>query len=258
MSGSAERQAGGSNMMKSIAHVGGITGVALGLSACGTLYRIDVTAYNDPKVELEKTYVVLSGTPEIQVNSPEFNVYADQVERALAGKGYRRLAANELADAALGIYFSADIGDPSKRYHTVATGFYESPYAENPTSVVRSSGQNSGGQRPPPPPPPPPEALTGYEETGFATTVFTKHLNLVAVDLQEYLKDIAALGREQAVPREIWSIDIETTGKPADLMEAVPVMLAAGQPYLAESTDDVVQVKLSDSDSRVGQIKGSK
>ncbi len=89
---------------------------------------------------------------------------------------------------------------------------------------------------------PTPEILAGFEETGFATTVYTKHMNLIAVDLQKYIRDIATVGRTKAVPKEIWSIDIETTGQPGDLSEAFPVMIAAAQPYLADSTEDFVQV----------------
>ena len=65
------------------------------------------------------------------------------------------------------------------------------------------------------------------------------------------------VGREDAVPREIWSIDIETTGKPSDLAEVVPVMLAAAQPYVGESTDDVVQVRMNGTDRRIDRIKGA-
>ena len=54
------------------------------------------------------------------------------------------------------------------------------------------------------------------------------------------------------------SIDIETTGQPSDLADVVPVMVAAGQPYLGASTEDVVQIKINSSDSRIAAIKGGR
>lgn len=248
--------------MHSRIQIGVAAGLALGLSACGTLYTLDVTAYNNPNVELGKSYVILSGNPDVGVNSPEFLEYASQVERALAPKGYRRVGEKALTEAALGIYVAVDMGDPSKRYHSVSTAVYEQPFGDGSQDIDRSSGGSAGGsgggQSAQPSVPAAVEAsefLTGYEETGFATTVYTKHLNLVAVDLQKYIRDINSVGRADAVPKEIWSVDVETTGQPDDLHEVFPVMIAAAQPYLADSTRDVVQVKISESDKRVNAIK---
>lgn len=245
-------------MMKSFVQILFVAGLALGTGACGTLYTVDVVAFNNTDHELDKTYVLLSRSPEIDINSPEFTEYASQVQRALDSKGYRRLPGDDLTSVALGVYLAANVGDPGKQYHTVTSGIYESPYAENSTSSVRSSGNNTGGQRPPTPPPAPsPEVLTGYEEASFGTTVYTKYLSLVAIDLQQYLRDIAAKGWSDATPAEVWSVDIQTTGKPAELREAAPVMVAAAQPYITGRTDRVVRIKISAVDKRVRAIQGN-
>lgn len=249
--------------MHSGIRLGVAAGVAIGLSGCGTLYTLDVTAFNNPNHDLSKTYVILSGNPDINVNSPEFQAYADQVERALSPKGYQRLTEDEVSSAALGVYVSVDMGDASKRFHKVSTAVYETPYSENSLDVLRSSGNapagggggGQQGQQATPIKSPEREVLTGYEQAGFATTVYTKHLNLVAIDLQKYIRDIASVGRSDAVPTEIWSINVETTGQPKNLDEVVPVMVAAGQPYVGASTDDVVTIKMSGSDKRINSIK---
>jgi hypothetical protein len=243
--------------MYPVARLVGIAGLAIGLSACGTLYKLDVTSYSDPGAEVGKTYIILPGSSSLDINSQEFDTFAAQVERALDTKGYTRVPGEDLSSAALGIYISAVISDPSKKFHTVTSGVYEKPYAENTTSAVRSSG-NSGSQntqRPVPVPAPTPEVLAGYEQAGFATTVFTKQLNIVAVDLQRYLRDIATVGKSEAVASEVWSVDVETTGQPSDLSAAVPVMVAAGMPYIGASSESVVSVKLSETDPRVTAIK---
>lgn len=248
--------------MKSLPLAGSVACIALAISGCGTLYKLDVTAYNNPNVEVGTSYVILSGNPDIPVSSPEFIEYASQVERALEPKGFRRIEDGDLSKAALGIYVSMAVSDPAKRYHTVQRGLYESPYADESAATVRGSGQSGGGNdgsggasQAKMPTTPAPEMLAGVAENSFATTVFTKHLNLVAIDLQAYIKEIADVGREQAVPVEVWSVDIETTGQPSDLKEVFPVMVAASQPYLGDSTDDVVHTKLSATDKRVQQIK---
>lgn len=251
--------------MNKLLIAGSFSCLALGVSGCSTLYKLDVTAYNNPNIDVGTSYVILSGNPDIPVTSPEFAGYANQIERALEPKGYHRVTDGDLSEAALGIYVSMAVSDPAKRYHTVQRGLYESPYADESAATVRGSGQGGGGNsgsggasQAKMPTTPAPEMLSGVAENSFATTVFTKQLNLVAVDLQSYIKEIDAVGREKAVPVEVWSVDIETTGQPSDLSEVFPVMVAASQPYLGDSTDDVVQTKLSGSDKRVRQIKDGK
>ena len=108
---------------------------------------------------------------------------------------------------------------------------------ESPSQVRASGGGSSGGGgttgAQTMPTTPAPEYVSAVEETGFATTVYTKHLNLVAIDLQQYIKDIGEVGRQEAVPVEVWSVDIETTGQPSDLSEVFPVMMVAGNRLLA-------------------------
>ncbi len=243
--------------MNSMIRICGVACLALNLSACGTLYKLDIYAVNDPIQDLGKTYVILSTSQEFGINSPEFKAYANQVENALEAKGYVRSDGTDLSTVALGVYLSANISDPSKRYHTVQTVIYESSSNnESEPGSLRSSNGGASGQSPLPPPL---EAKQDYNpdvaKSGFATTVFTKHLNLIAFDLQKYLQDIAAKGREEAVPLEVWSVDVETTGSPADLNEVVPVMVAAAEPYITERTDDVVRVKLYGASKRISAIK---
>ncbi len=238
--------------MNSMIRICGVACLALNLSACGTLYKLDVYAINDPSQDLGKTYVILSASPELGVNSPEFMAYANQVEKVLQPKGYVRSEGTDLSSVALGVYLSANISDPSKKYYKVKTVVYEnSSNDDNEPNSRRSSSPT----KPPKPLEPTQDINPDVAESGFATTVFTKHLNLVAFDLQKYLQDIAAKGQEEAVPFEVWSIDVETTGSPGDLNEVVPVMVAAAEPYITERTDDVVRVKLNGTSKRISAIK---
>lgn len=244
------------------ARVGIVAFMSVFLSGCGTLYKLDVIAAADSSKSFAKTYVLLPGSPELDIESAEFDNYAAIVERSLEPMGYRRQDVDQLSSAALGIYVSAGIGNASKRVHTVTQPIIETPYPENSPSTVRSSGGSSGGggsgQSSQPPPPvtmPTREVLTGYQRSGFVTTVYTKFLSLTAIDLPSFAAEVARVGRENAVPETIWSIDIETTGQPSDLNEVVPVMLAGGQAYIGKATNGYVHLKISSTDKRVQAIQ---
>ena len=246
------------------ARVGLVAFMSVFLSGCGTLYKLDVIAAADSSKSFAKTYVLLPGSAELDIESAEFANYAAIIERSLEPMGYVRQDVDQLSSAALGIYVSAGIGDAAKRVHTVTQPIVEAPYPENSQSAVRSSGSGSGsggaGQsnnpQPPPVTIPTREVLTGYQRTGFATTVYTKYLSLAAIDLPSYAEEVARVGRESAgVPATIWSIDIETTGQPSDLNEVLPVMLAGGQAYIGKATNGHVQLKISGTDKRVRALQ---
>ena len=241
--------------MNSVIRICGVACLVLNLGACGTLYKLDVYAVNDPNQDLGKTYVILSASPELGIDSPEFKAYASQVENALEDKGYVRSDGKDLSTVALGIYLSANISDPSKKYHAVQTVLRESSANDESESGTLRSSMGSGQNNPMGIESLPEDDLSGASETGFAITVFTKHLNLIAFDLQKYLQDIETDGRESAVPAEVWSVDVETTGSPGDLSKVVPVMVAAAEPYITERTDDVVRVNLNGTNKRISAIR---
>lgn len=250
--------------MKTITQIGSAVGLALTLGACGTLYKLDVAAYRSSGDDVGNTYVILSADPTMTVNSPEFELAAGQLERALETKGFQRLSGDELTDAALGIYVSTNMSDPSKVYHQIRTPVYRAATTETLGSADRDNGGSSptpaGGPNGYPnalPTQAPTENFEGYKTASFAKTVYTKQLNLIAVDLQRYLKDIESLGRSKASPIEVWSVDIESTGQPSNMSDAIPIMIAAAQPYIAAETGEVVRVNLSETDRRVGKIKGN-
>lgn len=245
------------------ARVGIVAFMSVFLSGCGTLYKLDVIAAADSSKSFAKTYVLLPGSPELDIESADFDSYAAVVERSLEPMGYIRQDVDQLSFAALGIYVSAGIGNASKRVHTVTQPIVETPYPENSPGAVRSSGSSSGsggsgqstGQQPPPATMPTREVLTGYQRSGFVTTVYTKYLSLRAIDLPGFAEEVARVGRDNAVPVTIWSIDVETTGQPSDLNEVVPVMVAGGQAYIGKTTNGYVQLKISSTDKRIRAIQ---
>ena len=251
-------------MNSSLARAASVTGLAVSLSACGTLYKLDVTAYNNPDHELGNTYVILSASPEISMDSPEFAEYASQLERALAANNYQRVSGDDLEQAELAVYLYADISDPAKRYHEVNNAIMETDYDTTTTRESQTVGgsqsggsQGQGSSQTRSIEQPPPDVLIGYETRQFATTVYLKHLSIQAVDLHRYAKDIKQVGREKAVPQEIWSVEVETTGRPSELSEVVPVMIAAAEPYIGTGTEDTVRIKMGESDRRIKSIRGN-
>ena len=162
------------------------------------------------------------------------------------------------------MYMYVEISDPAKRYHQVNNAVMETGYDTTTTRESQTVGNNQGGgsqgqggSQTRSVEPPRPDMLIGYETQQFATTVYAKHLRIRAVNLHRYAKDIEQFGRDKAVPQEIWSVEVETTGRPSDLGEVVPVMIAAAQPYIVVSTNDNVRVRLGETDSRIRAIKGN-
>ena len=254
----------GGNIMK-FSRIGplALLGTALCLSACGTLYKLEVTAYSDPSNEIGNTYVIVSGDSAVSVRSPEFNVYADQLERALVSTGYRRVPEEQLSSADMAIYISAAVDGPTKAYYQANRPIYETVHDDSPVRGARGTGsttseiQQQVARVAAARETPPPEALIGNEELPFSRTVYTRHLSVVAVDLQAYLKEIAAVGRPDAKKREIWSVDVKTTGSSRDLAEVVPVMIAAALPYFGTSTEKDVHINMDGLDKKVRAIKAT-
>ena len=249
--------------MNSLTRIGGVAGLALSVTACGTLYKLDVIAHNNPDHELGNSYIILSSSPKIDIKSPEFEEYAEQLERALAMSNYHRVSDDNIDEAAIAVYLYADISEPAKRYHEVNNAVTETAYDTTSTREAQTVGGGQGGggsqgqgSQTRSVEPPRPDVMVGYEKRQFATTVYLKHLSIQAVDLHRYAKDIDQLGRDKAIPQEIWSVEVDTTGRPSELDEVVPVMIAAAQPYIGVSTADSVRVKMGESDSRIRSIKG--
>ena len=239
-------------------------GLVFSISACGTLYELDVSAHKNNASPPGNTYIILSNDQDFPLESPQFDRYASQLERAMIEHGYQRVPEDRLDAATIALYVSADISDPRKTYHSVSRAMYETPHIEGASAAARNTSPNSGGQgaqtagQPTVLDRPQVEQLSGFQKNSFATTVFTKHMNLVAVDLQKYLGDIKLHGRSNAVPEELWSVDVETTGSVNDLQEVVPVMIAAAEPYLGEATESQVRVSLSEGDRRVRRIRDAR
>jgi|GEM_PF-3043390 len=231
------------------------------VAGCGTLYKLDVTAQakqGEFSDDTNTTYVVLPGNSQLPLGSEEFEDYASQLERALAGTGYRRVSGDDPSEARVAIYLAAAISEPMKEYHTVRSSHRETVDPETASAAVRASGNPSGGAGgglAAPVEGPKSEEISGFAQNSFATTVFTKHLNLIAIDLEQYLADVANVGKSEAIPRELWSVDVSTTGTPDNLQEVIPVMLAAARPYIGKNPGETVRVNLDETSRLIAEIR---
>lgn len=73
----------------------------------------------------------------------------------------------------------------------------------------------------------------------------------MAVDLRRYIEDIARLGHAETIPKEVWSIYVESTGTPSDMDEVLPVLLTATQAYIGKSTDSPVRSSINGTDKQI-------
>ena len=235
--------------------IGGVAALGLVASGCGTLYKLDVTAFDSADEEPGRTYVLLPAAATLQHDATAFESYADQLQKALDSKGYQRISADNWQQASLGIYLSTDISEPSQVFKPITRPIFAETSAEPRELQGRNAAESArvaqGGRPQPPMQPIPKGNLEGIQKTGHTRTVHTKHLSIQAIDLQQYLADIEKNGQNLAVPQEIWSLDVKTTGSSADLSEVVPVMIVAGQKYIGENTGKTVQVSISETDRRI-------
>lgn len=235
--------------------------LALGtcLSGCSTLYKVDVYAESRVGGDTVGNYVIIPADADYQLGTPEFENLASLLDAALSQHGYKRQPKDKWQDAELAIYVSSDISEPGLAYRQTMSPVYEAPDYEGAPAraAVRNSGSQNTSTPPPPPPPPQDDILVGYEKMGFAHEIYAKSLRVVAVDLQQYLGDIAVEGASAAKPTVIWSVDVESTGSPKDMQEVLPVLIAAGQPYFGKTIDDVVRIRLADNDRRVKALSAA-
>ena len=240
--------------------------LALGvcLSGCSTLYKVDVYATSEAEGDQTGNYVIVPADSDYQYGNPEFEQLVSLLDAALTQQGYARHDKDDWQSADIAIYVSSDVSEPGRVYRQVSAPVYEPPIAEAPpprnaggASQSTSSSGGSTSSQPMPVPIPQEDRLIGYTKMGFSHEVYAKTLRVVAVDLQQYLGDIAKQGAQAAKPRELWRVDIESTGSPKDMQRVLPVLVAAGQPWFGRATDDTVHVRLTENDRRVTALSAT-
>ena len=214
--------------------------------AVGPKFFVKVDSLSNPKVSSEKTYILFPGLKDVDPNDLQFKEYASYVEKALTSAGY--IKANDLKDARIAIFLSYGIGDPKEHLYSYSlpvwgqTGISSSKTYGTVTSYGSyASYQGTTTYTPT-------YGIKGYSSHVGSYTTFFRFLILDAVDLKEYRRS------EKVV--EAWRTTVTSSGSSGDLRLVFPVLVAAAKPYIGTNTGKQVDLKLSEQDKAVLEIKG--
>ena len=90
--------------------------------------------------------------------------------------------------------------------------------------------------------------IVGYHTVEESFITFTRYFSVTAYDLPTF--------KEKKELLELWKTQVISTGSGGDLRRTFPVMIAASKSYLGQNTGKFVDIKISESDQSVSQIKG--
>lgn len=229
------------------------------LSACGTLYKLEVDARNLDQSALEGDYVLLSGDKKISESDPEFQKYSAMIERGLSRYNLNRLSIERIEDADSAIILDYGIGDSEIVAVNRKTPMFQSQPsagAENASGEKgpRSSSQGQQGASAPTGvvDASPEQQLIGTQETTFIRTVYWRDLRLHAVAIES--SDSSA--REIKGTHSLWSVTVQSLGSSTDLDEVMPVLVVAAMPYVGEHLAEPAAERINGTDRRIKEIAG--
>jgi hypothetical protein len=204
-------------------------------------YRVRVDAINDlAAMPALKTYVLASGTKDLDPASLRFREAASLIRAALLRHGYTE--APRPADAALRITLTYGIGPAETRTVTHSTPVYAELGGGHVQSVTKTTGPD------------------GKTSTTTKTTVVPGRYERVGNDITThnytlYPKHITLSATESAdlsnQTRELWNVSASLQNESADLRANLPVLIAAIEPYLGENTGHAITVKIVEHDGHL-------
>jgi hypothetical protein len=215
--------------------------LAVGCASLGPRFYVDVSALSDPQLPKQRTYVVDPGLQGVDPTDLQFREFATQLDRVLRSKGFAPAAADARPD--LLILLSYGIGEPQMSYYSYPVFGRIS----GGTSTFTASTFGSGG---------------GTRTTGTITSPtrhgvvgtrtgtrreFTRWAAVEAVDVEAFVKTQRVV--------QAWRTTMTSSGSSGDLRRVVPVMLAAGQPYIGTNTRQQVRRVLNDESPEVVAIR---
>jgi hypothetical protein len=215
-----------------------------GCAALGPQFHVSVNALRDAQAPEKRTYVLYPGLKDVDPNDLQFKEFAAYVHRALQGRGY--VPAQEGSPADIVIFVSYGIGEPQTTYYsypifgqvgggtsTFSASTYGSGGYAHTTGTVTSSPQ------------------FGVVGTGTgARTEFFRWSVVEAVDVDAFVKTQKVV--------QLWRTTMTSSGSSGDLRLVFPIMVAAGQPYIATNTGQQVRRILNEASPEVVAIRGEK
>ncbi|ABW68364.1 conserved hypothetical protein [Desulfosudis oleivorans Hxd3] len=176
----------------------------------------------------------------------QFKEFATYINCALTKKGFVPSDSPQEANVAIILFYG--ISDPQEYQHTYSVPIWgqtgvSSSRTTGTLNTYGNHGTYSGTTTYTP--------TYGIKGSTTRTKTYTKYIRffvLDAVDLDEYRKS------EKEV--QLWKTTVTSSGSGGDLRRIFPVLVAASQEYFGENTGQEIDIRMSDKDKRVVEIKG--
>ena len=166
---------------------------------------------------------------------------ADYVQRALVSRGWQVADQPEQADMV--ITLEAKVSDPLTETDYQMEPVYYRSWGQS--RIVRTPVYDRAGKRVSYVATqiyiPPTTRFAGYQDYSRSYTVYEKSLLLTA--------------RSQAGD-ELWTLTVRTIDESSDLRSYIPLLAAAALPYVGDTTDGAVVVRIGEEDESVRYLRG--
>ncbi|MFP4283878.1 MAG: hypothetical protein ACLFR7_08240 [Opitutales bacterium] len=215
--------------------------LCIGLFAgCTTTYRMKVDALAAPGAREMAVFTIEEPSGEFAGSRLRYREAARFVSEALISRGWRQAA--DPAEADLIVSLTAEVSEPLTETEIRSEPIYYRTWGR--TSYVRTPVFDSAGKVKgvvvTPIYYPPETRFGGYSDYPRNVTVYEKSLELTARD---------RAGEEQ------WTVTVETVDESSDLRRYIPILAAAAMPYVAETTDGTVLVRLKEDSETVQYLR---
>lgn len=216
---------------------------AVAIAGCSLGVPLQVDSISNPNLPAEKTYVLLSGVPQVGSEDLYFQEFSRYFREILARAGYSE--ARSPAQAALAIYlgYGMSTGETVRYAHSLPVYGVEG----GETITLRETTRDAAG------------AVT--ETT--RTFLVPMHQRVVGQDLRvgTYVNYTAfatlearPAGEDRKGPT-FWRITVTSTTESRDLRRLMPYMAAAAAPYIGRNTGEAVRIKLQSDDPLVKGLR---
>ncbi len=220
------------------------------LTAC-TSYRyfsVDVDSICCSTARQKKTYILLPGNKDGNINDLQFQEFAAYTDKSLQTQGFRKTTIIDDADVAILLCYG--ISDPKYYEYTYSVPVWgqtgiSSSQSSGVVNRVGNSVTYSGNT----------SYTPSYGVVGSSTHIgtgvaFARYLVISGVDLEQFKKT----GKVEDA-KELWSTKANSIGASGDLREIFPVLLIASQKHIAENTGKQISYSIREDEELVEQIK---
>jgi hypothetical protein len=224
-----------------------VTIVLLLMAGCAARvlhFDVNGSALRDVAAPEKRTYVLYPGIKDVDPNDLQFKEFSTYVHRALLAKGFA--PAKEGSPPEIVIFLSYGIGEPKTTYYSypiigqIGGGM----------STFSASTYGSGGYAHTT------GTVTSFPQVGVVATGIGARRDFFRWAVIEAV-DVAAFAKTQKIV-QLWRTPMTSSGSSGDLRLVFPVMVAAGQPYMATDTGRQVQRTLTETSPEVLAILGEK